>query len=142
MVSIHARETYQVIRSWNSETIDAQGLSWSPDGRWLAVVESAGQGHKILFYTADGHLFKIWNGPSPTSEKDKDLAIGAGVKMVDWASSGDYLAECDSSAQVVLLSAPKFMSMLSLCHTTTIQPVSGLQVRPFISLSRFIGFCY
>lgn len=142
VISIHARETYEVIRSWNSETIDAQGLSWSPDGRWLAVVESAGQSHKILFYTADGHLFKLWNGPTPISEEDKDLALGAGVKMVDWASSGDYLAECDSSAQVVLLSAPKFMSTLSLRHTPTIQPVSGLRVRrSFLCRCRFITSC-
>ncbi len=129
IVSIHARTTYDVIRSWNADTVDAQGLSWSPDGRWLAVTESASQGHKILFYTADGHLFKIWNGPTPTSDDDKDLALGAGVTMLEWASSGDHLAVGDYGSRVTLLSAPLFMGTLSLCHTTTIKPIIGLEVR-------------
>ena len=129
ILSIHARQTYEVLRSWNSDTVDAQGLSWSPDGRWLAVVDSAGQGHKILFYTADGHLFKVWNGPMPASDEDRDLAMGAGVKLLEWASTGDYLAVGDYSSRLVLLSAPSFIATLSLNHTTTIKPINGLQVR-------------
>jgi WD40 repeat protein len=129
VLSIHAKHTYEVLRSWNSDTLDAQGLSWSPDGKWLAVVESAGQGHKILIYTADGHLFKVWNGAPPVSDEDQDLAMGAGVKLLEWASTGDYLAVGDYSSRVVLLSMPSFMAPLSLNHTTTIKPVNGLQVR-------------
>jgi WD40 repeat protein len=129
ILSIHARHTYEVLRSWNSDTVDAQGLSWSPDGRWLAVVDSAGQGHKILFYTADGHLFKVWNGPTPTSHEDRDLAMGAGVKLLEWASTGDYLAVGDYSSRFVLLSTSSFMVTLNLNHTITIKPVNGLQVR-------------
>jgi WD40 repeat protein len=129
VLSIHARHTYEVLRSWNPDTVDTQGLSWSPDGKWLAVADSAGQGHKILFYTADGHLFKIWNGPTPISDEDRDLAMGAGVKLLEWASTGDYLAVGDYSSRVVLLSAPSFMTTLSLNHTTNIKPANGLQVR-------------
>jgi hypothetical protein len=127
-----------VLRSWNSDTINAHGLSWSPDGKWLAVVDSAGQGHRILFYTADGHLFKVWNGPTPTSDKDRDLAMGAGVKLHEWASTGDYLAVGDYSSKVVLVSAPSFMSTLSLNHTTTIKPVNGLQVRTLLCVVTII----
>lgn len=130
VISIHARETYELIRSWNAETIDAQALSWSPDGKWLAVVESAAQGHKILFYTADGHLFKAWNGPTAISQEDKDLSLGAGVRMVEWAAASDYLAVGDYSSRLVLLSAPMFMATLSLHHSPTIKPVNGLQVSP------------
>jgi WD40 repeat protein len=129
ILSIHGKYTYEVLRSWHTDTIDAQGLSWSPDGKWLAVVDSAGQGHRILFYTADGHLFKVWNGPTPISDEDRDLVMGAGVKLVEWASTGDYLAVGDYSSGMVLLSAPAFAATLSLNHTTTIKPVSGLQVR-------------
>jgi hypothetical protein len=58
IISIHARESLEVMRSWHPETIDAQGIVWSPDGRWLAAWESASQGHRIFVYTADGHLYK------------------------------------------------------------------------------------
>lgn len=129
ILSIHANCTYEVLRSWNSDTVDAQGLTWSPDGKWLAVVDSAGQGHKILFYTADGHLFKVWNGLTPTLDEDGDMAMGAGVKLFEWAATGDYLAVGDYSSRIVLLSAPSFVATLSLNHTATIRPVSGLQVR-------------
>lgn len=129
VLSIHARHTYEVLRSWNSDTVDAQGLSWSPDGKWLVMVDSAGQGHRILFYTADGHLFKVWNGPTPVSDEDRGLAMGAGVKMFEWASTSDYLVVGDYSSRLILLSAPSFMATLSLNHTTIIKPVNGLQVR-------------
>lgn len=129
ILSIHRKYTYEVLRSWNTDTVDAQGITWSLDGKWLAVVDSAGQGHRILFYTADGYLFKIWNGPTPISDEDRDLAMGPGVKLVEWASTGDYLAVGDYSSRVVLLSAPSFVATLSLNHTATIKPVSGLKVR-------------
>ena len=36
----------------------------SADGKWLVIWESASQGHALFVYTADGHLFKTWNGPT------------------------------------------------------------------------------
>lgn len=131
VISIHTTVAYEVMRSWNPDTIDAQALSWSPDGRWLAVVESAGQGHRILVYTADGHLYKVWNGPLPTMD-DKDIALGAGVKMLDWSASGEYLAMADFSSKVTLLSTPWFSGIMSLNHTTIIKPVTGLNVSLFL----------
>lgn len=132
MISIHTLGAYEVIRSWNPDTVDAQALSWSPDGRWLIAVESAGQGHRILVYTADGHLYKVWNGPLPTVD-DKDIAMGAGVKMLEWNATGEYLAMADFSPKVTLLSTPWFSGTISLNHTTVIKPVTGLHVRsPFV----------
>jgi len=110
------------------ETLDAQGISWSPDGKWLAVVESASQGHKILFYTADGHLFKTWKGPKPCSHEEKDVDCGAGVKMVEWSQDGRYLGVGDFSQKVTLLSAPTFTETMRLEHTSTIKPATGLQI--------------
>ena len=80
IISIHSRDTLDVKRSWWPDTTDAQGLQWSADGRFLTVWESASQGHRLLVYTADGHLFKAWNGPITTSEDEVDLALGAGIK--------------------------------------------------------------
>ena len=63
MVSIHSPKMREVQRAWFPDTVDVQGLLWSPDGKWLALWESAAQGHKVLIYTPDGHLFKDWRGP-------------------------------------------------------------------------------
>jgi WD40 repeat protein len=129
IVSIHEKDSYVVLRSWNPDTVDSQALSWSPDGRWLAVVESAGQGHKVLIYTADGHLLKVWNGPSPMSDEEKDIDMGAGLRMFEWSSMSQLFAIGDHSPRITVLSTPSFLASLSLYHTTTIRPVDGLQVR-------------
>ena len=136
IISIHMRDTLEVKRSWYPDTIDIQGLSWSPDGRWLATWESAAQGHKLLVYTADGHLYKTWHGPTPMSEDEKDLSLGAGIKMFDWNKMGSYVAIGDYSRRITILSAPMFMEATSLLHTTALKPTDTLQVRVVFSDSR------
>jgi hypothetical protein len=128
VISIHARETFEVTRSWHPDTVDAQGLSWSPDGRWLVVWESAAQGHRSLVYTADGHLFKSWNGPTPVLDEEVDIALGAGIKLYDWAKTGASVAVGDYSRRVSVLEAPSFIESMSLLHTTAIKPADTLQV--------------
>ena len=128
IISIHARNTLEVTRSWHPESIDAQGLMWSPDGRWIAVWESASQGHRILIYTADGHLHKIWNGPTPVDE-EADSSLGAGVKLFDWNRTGSHIAVGDYSRRITVLSTPSFTESMNLLHTMTIKPAETLQVR-------------
>jgi WD40 repeat protein len=128
ILSIHANHTYEVTRSWTPDTIDAQGLAWSPDGRWLALWESAGQGHKVQIYTPDGHLYKSWNGPTTILEAEKDFAMGAGVKMVEWSANSDYLAVGDYSLRVSLLAVPSFSETLNLHHSSNIAPTDVMQV--------------
>ncbi|PMD66819.1 uncharacterized protein K444DRAFT_624293 [Hyaloscypha bicolor E] len=128
VVSIHAKDTLDVTRSWWPDTIDAHGICWSADGRWLVVWESSSQGHKILVYTADGHLFKTWNGPVPISEEDSDIALGAGIKVFDWSRNGAFVAVGDYSRRVTILSAPSFTETTSLFHTTTVKPAESLQI--------------
>ncbi|KAH8769674.1 hypothetical protein BGZ57DRAFT_888701 [Hyaloscypha finlandica] len=128
VVSIHTKDTLDVTRSWWPDTIDAHGICWSADGRWLVVWESSSQGHKILVYTADGHLFKTWNGPVPISEEDSDIALGAGIKVFDWSRNGAFVAVGDYSRRVTILSAPSFTETTSLFHTTTVKPAESLQI--------------
>ena len=128
IISIHTRDTLEVKRSWYPETIDAQGLSWSPDGRWLAIWESAAQGHMLLVYTADGHLYKTWNGPALISEDESDLTLGAGIKLLEWDRIGSFVAIGDSSKRITILSVPSFNEATSLLHTTPLKPSNTLQV--------------
>lgn len=128
IISIHEKDSYAILRSWRPDTIDAQAISWSPDGKWLAVIESSGQGHKIVFYTADGHSFKVWHGPTSVSAEDKDLGMGAGVKLLEWNALGDFVAVSDHSGRVTIISVPGFSSSMSLNHTTTIRPAKGLKI--------------
>ena len=128
VVSIHRVSNYEVLRSWNPETIDAASISWSLDGRWLAVIESAGHGHKILFYTADGHLFRTWKGPRPSGIEEADIDLGAGVRSIEWSADGRYLAVADHSPKITLLSIPIFVETMRVEHTSTIKPMEGLQV--------------
>ena len=128
IISIHARESQEVVRSWNPDTIDAQAIAWSMDGRWIAILESASQGHKICVYTADGHLFTTWNGPHPTSHEDMDLDLGAGIKMFSWNRTGTFAAIGDHSKRVTILSTPSFTETLNIQHTSGVTPSNTLQV--------------
>jgi hypothetical protein len=129
IISIHTRETLEVMRSWHPETIDAQGILWSSDGRWLAAWESASQGHRIFVYTADGHLYKTWNGPTPTCHEEADIELGAGIKMLDWNKTGTHVAVGDYSTRVTLLATPAFNEFMNVAHTAAITPAESLQVR-------------
>ncbi|KAG9239753.1 WD40-repeat-containing domain protein [Amylocarpus encephaloides] len=128
IISIHARETQEVVRSWHPETIDAQAIAWSVDGRWLVIFESASQGHKLYVYTADGHLYQVWNGPRPITIGDVDIALGSGVKMFDWNRAGTHLAIGDNSKRITILSTPSFAETLNIHHTAGLRPSETLQV--------------
>ena len=84
-------------RTFDPATADAQGLRWSPDGRWLAIWDTASSGYKVLIYTADGHLFKTYLG-----EQDAHN-VGLGVKTLLWSPTAESLAIGDYSERVTLL---------------------------------------
>lgn len=140
VVSIHAIGTYEVTRSWHPDTLDAQGLRWSPDGKWLVVWESAGHGHLALVYTADGHLFKRWSGPTQISD-EVDFSLGAGVRLYDWSEPGSSVAIGDYSRRITVVSAPGFTEAVTLLHMTAVTPADTLQVSGFSFLRLVIYKC-
>lgn len=131
IISIHARDTLEVARSWHPETIDAQGVVWSSDGRWLVIWESGSQGHRLLAYTADGHLYKTWNGPIALTEEDVDIQLGPGIKMLEWNRTGTHLAVGDYSRRVTLLATPSFNESMNFVHPGAVKPTESLQVGKF-----------
>lgn len=89
--------TYELIRSVDITTVDAQGVKWSPDGRWIVVWDAASMGYKVSIYTADGHLFKTYSG-----SQDADN-IGMGVKTLKWSPLNSTLNIGGFDQRIVLL---------------------------------------
>ena len=99
VVLLLAPGTRELLGSFTLATIDAQGLVWSPDGKWLVIWDAASSGYKVLVYTADGHLYRTMTGGQDANN------IGLGVKSVAWSAGGAYLAVGGYDGRVSLLNA-------------------------------------
>ena len=97
-IMLVAPGSHEVLKTFETPTVDAQGLAWSCDGRWLAVWDTSSCGYKVLLYTADGNLFKTYLGGQDSNE------IGLGVRSVKWSHSGIYLAIADHNDRIIFLS--------------------------------------
>ena len=89
---------HELITSVDLPTVDAEEVSWSSDGCWLAIRDSASSGHKVLIYTADGQLFKTYQGAVD------DVNIGLGLKRMAWNPSNGSLLLGDYNDNVTMLS--------------------------------------
>ena len=89
---------HELVTSVELPTVDAQEVLWSPDGCWLAIRDAASSGHRVLIYTADGHLFKTYI----RSENTED--VGLGIKRLAWNPVNSILAIGDYNDNVTILS--------------------------------------
>jgi len=156
MISIHHPATREVQRSWSPDATDAQGLRWSPDGRWLVAWESPSQGHRVLFFTPDGHPFRTWAGPregaaataatSPAGgtaaaaarDGGADPTLGAGVKLVEFSPDGRRLAVADSSRRLCIFDLASVSEAMRLQHPATVVPRDATtQVRKYVPPKSF-----
>jgi hypothetical protein len=83
--------------------VDAQGLKWSPDGRWLAVWDSASSGYKVFIYTPDGHLYRTYTGT-------ENGFNGLGVKIIEWSPKGSTWQSVDMTIESPCLALPLLVS--------------------------------
>jgi WD40 repeat protein len=105
-LSLHAPNSYKVLKSIALPTMDAQGLKWSHDERWLAIWDTSSLGQKLYVYTADANLYRTHTGADPGG-------IGAiGIRSVEWSPGFQYLAIGGSDRRVTLLST---RSVRSFC---------------------------
>ncbi|KAI2472002.1 hypothetical protein F4781DRAFT_420303 [Annulohypoxylon bovei var. microspora] len=128
MISIHSPGTRELQRSWYPDTIDAQGLAWTPDGRWLVVWESFAQSPRVLFYTSDGHIFKDWNGPLLHAPQDMGLQFCTGVKTFTLSPHGQLAAISNGSTCICILNTPSMVEAMRLRHPSVIHPRDTLQI--------------
>lgn len=127
VVSLHRPADRQVLRSWCPETLDAQSLEWTPDGRWLLLWESAAQGHRLLLYTADGQHFRTITASNMLKGPDADLELG--IKTCQLSPNAELCAIGDYSRDVAILHTQSWRALLRLPHPATIIPKDTLQVR-------------
>lgn len=76
-----------VVASFKADTVDAQGLKWSPDGTpVLAIWDSSAYGTKVKFVSALGHpLHMLDIGPlACIPARLQEDFFGTGVSAVDW----------------------------------------------------------
>ena len=131
MISIHSPRTWEVQRSWYPDLVDAQGLFWGSGGKWLVAWESPSQGHKIVIYTPDGHLFRTWTGPGTTiaSPELKHAELGAGIKRCQLSPDATKIAVCDHTRFTHILDVSSGLETTRLHHPATpIAPKDTLQV--------------
>jgi WD40 repeat protein len=108
--------------------VDVQGLSWTPDGRWLVMWESAAQGHRLLFFTPDGHKYRDWSGPFHLEAGESHNRLAAGVKLVAFSPDSQYLAVGDYGRCIFVLPMTAMTDRMQLRHPLTIEPKDTLQV--------------
>ena len=106
IITIHQSFSHELLGRTVLQTIDAQGLKWSPDGKWIAVWDVASAGTRVLILTADGQLFRTYTGPSGV-----DDSFDLGVKQIEWGSASgpdnasDFLAVGKVNGNIDLLRA-------------------------------------
>lgn len=107
IVTLHAPGKYEVVGSFAVPMVDAQGVRWSEDGRWVGVWEAAGAGCKVVVYTADGCLYRCYygagGGGGGEGEGEGGQVGGLGVRGIEWSPSGEYLAVAGFDGRVTLL---------------------------------------
>ncbi|KAL7626995.1 hypothetical protein AAE478_003771 [Parahypoxylon ruwenzoriense] len=128
MISIHSPGTREIERSWYPDSIDAQGVTWTPDGRWLVVWESSAQASRVLFFTSDGHVFKDWRAPLTHAPGDMGLQHSAGVRTVALSPDGRHAAIANGSTWICILKIPSMVEAMRLRHPQVIQPKDTLQI--------------
>lgn len=126
-----ASRTYALIKRVELPTVDAVGLKWSRDGRWIAVWDAPSTGYNLYIYTADGHLYRTITREASNDAREWGVE-GLGIKSVEWVPGTEWLAVGGWDRRVRILSTRTFAPVVFLDHTASIDvpgaPVYSEQV--------------
>ncbi|PHH89936.1 hypothetical protein CDD83_4912 [Cordyceps sp. RAO-2017] len=130
LVSVHHPTSRQLQRSWSPDTVDAQGLIWTLDGRWLLLWDSPVHGLRLLLYTPDGQQFRTIDASSLSNARSPvpDPSLGLGVKVCQLSSDAELCAVGDYSRGVAVVSTQSWRERMKLLHPTLIVPLDTTQV--------------
>lgn len=114
-----APRTHRLLHRVELSTIDAAGLKWSRDGRWLAIWDTPSSGYNLCIYTADGHLYRTISR-EPSDHASEWGVEGLGIKSVEWVPGNEWLAVGGWDRRVRILSTRTFAPLVFLDHTASI----------------------
>ncbi|RUP51921.1 hypothetical protein BC936DRAFT_144410 [Jimgerdemannia flammicorona] len=91
-IGIYDCHDWSLVKQFSTETIDMEGLAWSPDGKYIAVWDTP-LDYKLLVYAIDGRCLVSY-----FAYRDN-----LGIKSIAWAPSGQFLAVGSFDQKVRLL---------------------------------------
>ncbi|KAM0713720.1 hypothetical protein Q7P37_010682 [Cladosporium fusiforme] len=120
-VTVHFPSTGRTMEPTTISTVDARNISWSPDGRWISVLDTAHAHPGLVILTPDGQPFRSY--PSSTQEVDENLHMG--IKAITWSSDSRLLAISRHDTTITLLNTKTFTPLAVVEHSTTIDQQSS-----------------
>lgn len=114
VLNIYPPTTQKQLSSVKLLTTDAQSLSWSPDGRWVAVLDTPTANSSVHVYTPIGHRFRLYPAVSDS------VSSSLGVKSCVWSHNSQILALTKYDGKIVLLNTRTFAPLAIIEHTTTV----------------------
>ncbi|KAJ8607825.1 hypothetical protein MRB53_040018 [Persea americana] len=146
MLVLHFLNSNEKLPPIRLATSDARSISWSPDGNWIAILDSARIQQNLHLHTSDGHFFR-----SLPSRASQDVEIESlGVKAITWSSDSTVIALAYHDGHIELLSSRTFTptailqcsSTISTSSTSSVnelqiwqEKVSAFQERSYTSLT-------
>ncbi|KAG6167998.1 hypothetical protein E4U11_006274 [Claviceps purpurea] len=130
MVSVHHPSSRKIMRAWRPQTLDAQGIQWTPDGRWIILWESPTQGRKLVICTSNGQHYRTIDASRLTLKNNDEIEskLQLGIKTCQLSSDSRLCAIGDHSRGVLVLQTSTWRSLMRLFHPAVITPSETLQV--------------
>ncbi|GAB7343879.1 hypothetical protein MBLNU457_1839t2 [Dothideomycetes sp. NU457] len=104
VLSLFLTNSTTPFRSVTLPSVDAQSISWSPCGQWLAVLDSSLASPSVYISTADGYLFRSYparlQATPPSTPGTDEKTLGLGFRSMAWTSSA--LALCSTQTITLL----------------------------------------
>ena len=109
------------LRSIDVPSSDAQSITWSECGQWLAVLDSALASPSVYIYTADGYPFRSYPATTLNTLELADTVTGLGHRSLAWTTSSLALA---TSTDITILDSRTFSHKIDL-HLSDINAATG-----------------
>ena len=114
VLNLYFPALHKQLASVRLPTTDAQSICWSPDGRWITVLDAPTISPNVHFYTPDGHYFRSY----PVADESNMYALG--TKSVVWSKDSQTVGLTRYDGKIILLNSRTFTPLAILEHATTI----------------------